>query len=155
MVTGELPAPPEEFYRTLVENAAEGMLTIDAESRIVYANPAVEEILGYAPEELIGSSKMKIIPERLQPVHAQALRAYVETGERHIDWGGMELPALHKDGHEVPTLISLREHEYEDEQFFTGIIRDVSERREREAELQAQKERLDQFADIQIGRAHV
>ncbi|MBP1986250.1 two-component system sensor histidine kinase NtrB [Halolamina salifodinae] len=148
MDPGELPTAPEEFYRTLVENAAEGMLTIDAESRIVYANPAIEEILGYQPEELIGSSKMQIIPERLQSVHAEALAAYVETGERHIDWNGMELPALHKDGHEVPTLISLREHEYGGEQYFTGIIRDVSDRREREAELQAQKERLDQFADI-------
>ncbi|GAB7094054.1 hypothetical protein JCM30237_12060 [Halolamina litorea] len=148
MNTVSLPASPEEFYRTLVENAAEGMLTIDAESQIVYANPAVEDILGYSPEELIGSSKMTIIPERLQPVHAEALAAYVETGDRHIDWSGMELPALHKDGHEVPTLISLREHEYDGEQYFTGIIRDVSDRRERERELQAQKERLDEFADI-------
>ena len=42
------PLDTDEFYRTLVENAAEGMLTIDTDSEIVYANPAVEEILGYA-----------------------------------------------------------------------------------------------------------
>jgi two-component system sensor kinase FixL len=41
----DLPADPDEFYRMLVENSAEGLLTIDAESRIVYANPAIEEIL--------------------------------------------------------------------------------------------------------------
>jgi PAS domain S-box-containing protein len=144
----ELPAAPDEFYRTLVDSAAEGMLTIDSDSRIVYANPAVEEILGYSPEELIGSSKMKIIPERLRPVHAAALGAYVESGERHIDWDGLELPALHKEGHEVPTLISLREHEFGGEQYFTGILRDISDRREREAELRAQRDRLDQFAEI-------
>jgi PAS domain S-box-containing protein len=144
----ELPTDADEFYRTLVENSAEGLLTIDAESRIVYANPAIEEILGYAPAELIGSSKMKIIPERLQPVHAEALAAYVESGERHVDWDGIELPALHEDGHEVPTLISLREHEFGGDQYFTGIIRDVTERRERERQLERQTERLDQFADI-------
>lgn len=144
----DLPADPDEFYRTLVENSAEGLLTIDAESRIVYANPAIEEILGYTPSELIGSSKMKIIPERLRPVHAEALAAYVETGQRHVDWDGIELPALHKDGHEVPTLVSLREHEFGGEQYFTGVVRDVSDRRERERQLQHQKERLDQFADI-------
>jgi PAS domain S-box-containing protein len=138
----------EEFYRTLVENAAEGMLTIDAESTIVYANPAIEDILGYTPEELIGSSKMKIIPERLRPVHASALASYVRTGERNIDWDGMELPALHKEGHEVPTLISLREHEHDGSQYFTGIVRDITERRERETQLRKQKERLDEFADI-------
>jgi len=108
------------------------MLTIDEDSEIVYANAAIEDILGYTPAELIGSPKMKIIPERLQPVHASALRAYVETGDRNIDWDGMELPALHKDGHEVLTLISLREHEHGGERYFTGIIRDVTERRRRE-----------------------
>ena len=138
----------DNFYRTLVENAAEGMLTIDGESNIVYANPAVEDILGYAPEELIGSSKMKIIPDRLEPVHAAALESYVSTGERNIDWDGMELPALHKEGHEVPTLISLREHEHDGEQYFTGIIRDITERRRRENQLQDQKDRLNEFADI-------
>ncbi|QCC46219.1 two-component system sensor histidine kinase NtrB [Halobellus limi] len=148
MNSHSLPAGSEEFYRTLVESAAEGMLTIDAESTIVYANPAVEDILGYAPEELVGSSKMKIIPERLRPVHAAALDTYVRTGERSIDWEGIELPALHKDGHEVPTLISLREHTHDGDRYFTGIIRDVTERRRREDELRDQKERLDEFADI-------
>ena len=148
MEDGELPAPPDEFYRTLVDNAAEGMLTIDSESRIVYANPAIEGILGYTPAELIGSSKMKIIPDRLRPVHADALAAYVETGERHVDWDGIELPALHKDGDEVPTMISLREHEFGGEQYFTGIVRDISDRREREAEIRDQRDRLDQFAEI-------
>jgi PAS domain S-box-containing protein len=138
----------DDFYRTLVENAAEGMLTIDDESNIVYANPAIEDILGYAPEELIGSSKMTIIPERLEPVHAAALESYVETGARNIDWDGIELPALHKDGHEVPTLISLREHEHDGEQYFTGIIRDITERRRRENQLQDQTDRLNEFADI-------
>ena len=49
-----LPADASEFYRTLIENAAEGMLTIDEDSRIVYANPAVEDILGYDPAALAG-----------------------------------------------------------------------------------------------------
>lgn len=138
----------DDFYRTLVENAAEGMITIDEQSDIVYANPAVEDILGYMPDELIGSSKMKIIPDRLEPVHLAALKSYVETGERNIDWDGMELPALHKDGHEVPTLISLREHEHDGEQYFTGIIRDISARQRWETQLQEQKDRLNDFADI-------
>ncbi|SEH43967.1 PAS domain S-box-containing protein [Halopenitus malekzadehii] len=143
-----LPVDEGEFYRTLVENAAEGMLTIDADSRIVYANPAIEDILGYTPEELVGSSKMRIIPERLRPVHGAALASYVETGERNIDWDGVELPALHKDGHEVPTLISLREHRHDGDQYFTGIVRDITDRKRRERELRRRKDRLDEFADV-------
>lgn len=143
-----LPVDAGEFYQVLVENAAEGMLTIDEESNIVYANPAVEDILGYGPEELEGSSKMKIIPERLRPVHAEALRTYVESGERNVDWDGIELPALHKDGHEVPTLISLREHRHDGKRYFTGIIRDISERRKREEELSEQLSQLEEFAEF-------
>jgi two-component system sensor kinase FixL len=138
----------EAFYRTLVENASEGMLTIDTDSRIVYVNPAIERILGYTPEELVGSSKMQLIPERLRPVHAAALQSYIESGEENIDWNGIELPALHKDGHEVPTLISLHEHEHDGERYFTGIVRDISERRSREESLREQNERLDEFADV-------
>jgi len=138
----------DDFYQTLVENAAEGMLTINADSEIVYANPAIEDILGYLPDELIGSSKMEIIPERLQPVHASALETYIETGDRNIDWDGVELPALHKDGHEVSTLISLREHEHDGEQYFTGIVRDITERKQREEQLRDQKDRLNQFSEI-------
>ncbi|WP_280536080.1 PAS domain-containing sensor histidine kinase [Halopenitus sp. POP-27] len=143
-----LPVDEGEFYRTLVENAAEGMLTINADSRIVYANPAIEDILGYTPEELVGSSKMRIIPERLRPVHGAALASYVETGERNIDWDGVELPALHKDGHEVPTLISLREHRHDGDQYFTGIVRGITDRKRRERELRRRKDRLDEFADV-------
>ena len=138
----------DDFYRTLVQNASEGMLTIDENSRIVHANPAMEEILGYSPDELVGSSKTEIIPERLQSVHADALSTYVDSGDRSIDWDGIELPALHKDGHEVPTLISLREHYHDGERLFTGIIRDISERKQQEETLQQQRDRLDQFADI-------
>ena len=142
------PVDDDDFYRTLVQNASEGMLTIDENSRIIHANPAIEEILGYSPDELVGSSKMKIIPERLQPVHADALATYIESGDRSIDWDGIELPALHKDGHEVPTLISLREHHHDGERLFTGIVRDISERKQQEETLQQQRDRLDQFADI-------
>ncbi|GAA0203842.1 two-component system sensor histidine kinase NtrB [Halobaculum roseum] len=144
----DIPVAPDDFFRALVENTAEGMLTIDEESTIRYANPAIEDLLGYSPEELVGESKMVIIPERLRSIHEEALARYVESDERSIDWDGMELPALHKDGTEVPTLISLREHTHEDERYLTGIVRDISQQREREAELHDQKERLDDFADI-------
>jgi len=96
------PFDESEFFRQLVANTSEGLLTIDEESTIVFANPAIEDILGYSPEDLIGSSKMTLIPERLQSAHAAGLEKYLRTGDKHINWDGIELPALHKDGHEVP-----------------------------------------------------
>lgn len=106
--SGDTPIFEElAFLRALVENSTEGLLTIDVNSRILFANAAIEDILGYRSDELIGSSKMKIIPERLRPVHEHGLNQYLQTGERHIDWSGVELPTLHKDGHEVPVSASL------------------------------------------------
>lgn len=145
---GEALQHDETFLRALLENTSEGLLTIDADSRIVYANPAIERILGYEPAELVGSSKMRIIPERLRPAHEAGLEQYLATGERHIDWTGVELPALHAEGHEVPVSVSLREHEYDGERLFTGIITDVSERRRREETLREQKRELEEFADV-------
>lgn len=145
---GEALQHDEAFLRALVENTSEGLLTIDADSTIIYANPAIERILGYEPSELVGSSKMRIIPERLRSVHAAGLQQYLETGEKHIDWTGVELPALHAEGHEVPVSVSLREHEYDGERLFTGIITDVSERKRREEALRERKRDIEEFADV-------
>ncbi|WP_459806593.1 PAS domain S-box protein [Halopiger thermotolerans] len=133
------PSPFDEgdFFRQLVANTSEGLLTIDEDSRILFANPAIEEILGYDPGELVGNSKMVLIPERLRPAHAAGLEKYLRTGEKHIDWDGIELPALHKDGHEVPVLVSLREHSYQGQRIFTGLFRDISDRKERQRRFEA------------------
>lgn len=138
----------EEFLRALVENTSEGLLTIDRNRQILFANPAIEEILGYEPAELIGSSKMKIIPERLRSVHDAGLNQYLESGEKHIDWTGVELPALHKEGYEVPVSVSFREHEYDGERLFTGIFTDITEQKRREQQLRTQKQDLEELADV-------
>lgn len=147
--SGDAPIYEEPaFLRALVENSTEGILTIDADSEILFANPAIENILGYCPDELIGSSKMKIIPDRLRPVHEAGLEQYLRTGEKHIDWTGVELPALHKDGHEVPVSVSLRQHEYDGQQLFTGVFTDISDRKRREQQLRDQKRDLEEFAHV-------
>lgn len=142
------PFEEGEFFRQLVANTSEGLLTIDEESTIVFANPAIEEILGYSPADLIGSSKMTLIPERLQPAHAAGLEKYLRTGEKHIDWDGIELPALHKDGHEVPVLVSLREHTHEGQQLFTGLFRDISDRKARQRRFEAVFDNTYQFTGL-------
>ncbi|WP_276253138.1 two-component system sensor histidine kinase NtrB [Halomontanus rarus] len=136
------------FFRTLIANTSEGLLTIDSNSTIIFANPAIEDILGYSPTELVGSSKLEIIPERLRATHERQLQRYIETGEKNIDWDGVHLPALHKDGHEVPVMVSLREHEFENTRLFTGVFRDISELKDQEARLERQNERLERFASV-------
>lgn len=130
-----------EFFRSLVENSSDAIVTIDADSTILYANESIERVLGYEPNELIGQPLTAMMPDRFDEKHLAAMGRYLETGDRTIEWNGIELPAEHADGHEVPLSITFEEHIYDGGRVFSGIMRDVSDRVERE-------ERLERFASI-------
>jgi PAS domain S-box-containing protein len=123
----------EERFRTLAETASDVIVTIDEESRVLFINPAAEKVFGYRPEELAGQSLSILMPDYLRHLHQAGLTRYVETGRRHINWDGVELPGLHREGHEVPLEVSFGEFSRGDRRVFTGIIRDVTERKGREA----------------------
>ena len=114
-------------FAELVEDAPFAVLSIDQDSTIRYANAAVEELLGHDPEDLVDDSLFRVIPERLQAAHTGAFERYLETGESHLDWDRIELPAMHRDGHEVPVSIAIRETPLDGETIFTGILTDNSQ----------------------------
>jgi len=126
----------ETRYRVVTETASDAILTIDADSKIIMANPAIEHVLGYTPEEVIGKMITILMPERHREGHQRALERYLETGKSTLNWKGMQLPGLHKSGEEIPLEISYGEFVLSDKHFFSGIIRDISDRK------QAEKERL-------------
>ncbi len=122
----------EERYRLVTETATDAILLIDAESRIRFANAAAEKLFGYTRPELLGQPLTMLMPEPLRGRHLDALRRYLATGERHIPWSGVELPALHKRGREIPVEISFGEYRADGERFFTGVVRDLTERKRAE-----------------------
>jgi len=150
VATGELDAlvRDTEFFRSLVENGSDAIVSIDEHSTILYANRSVERVFGYAPEDLIGEKLTIIMPERFRDDHFDAVDRYIETGERELDWSDIQLPAEHRNGEEIPLSITFEEHSYEGERVFSGIMRDISDRVEREAELERQNERLERFASL-------
>ncbi|GGM64914.1 PAS domain S-box-containing protein [Halarchaeum rubridurum] len=138
----------KDFFEVLVENGSDAIVSIDEQSRILFANRSVERVFGYEPDELVGEPLTKIMPERFRDAHHAAIEEYIQTGERTLDWQNIELPAEHKDGHEVQLSITFEEHRYEGDRVFSGIMRDITERVERENELQRQNEQLERFASI-------
>ncbi|MFC6763915.1 PAS domain-containing sensor histidine kinase [Natrinema soli] len=122
-------------FEALANALPDGIIVLDTDSDIQYANPAVERILGHDPDELVGSSKVTIIPERLRQTHLSALQRYLETGERHINWTYVELPGQHTDGHEVPLGVSLNDFTFDGDRYFVGLFRDISPRKEAEQTL--------------------
>jgi PAS domain S-box-containing protein len=127
----------EQDYRLVTETASDAIVTIDDQSRILLANRAVEDVFGYTPQELLGQSLTLLMPEYLRHVHEHALERYRQTGVKHMQWQGIELPGRHKDGHEVAIEISFGESVRRGQHTFTGIIRNVTERQRVQAQLKA------------------
>lgn len=114
--------------RAITDNSMDAIVTIDADSRIRFANPAVERLFGYAPSELEGEPLSTLMPEREVDRHHEAVDRYLSGGDPTMDWSAVEFPGQHRDGREVPLSISFGEFEEDGERRFVGIIRDVTER---------------------------
>jgi PAS domain S-box-containing protein len=136
----------EERYRLVAETASDAIITINEKSTILFANPAVEKVFGYQREELLGQNLAILIPEHLRHTHKTSVQRYLDTGETHIPWRRVELPGLHKNGTVTPLEISFGEFIKDDCHVFTGIIRDISDRK------QAEKEREQLLAFEQAAR---
>ena len=132
----------EARYRILAETANDAFITINSESRILFVNAAAERIFGYTRAEMLGQSLTLLMPENLREVHRAGLKRYLETGRRHIDWESAELTGLHKSGTEITLGISFAEFVIHGERTFTGIIRDITERKRAREKLQQANEEL-------------
>ncbi len=127
----------ETRYRVVTETASDVIITISEDSRILYVNGAAAKTFGYAQGELLGQDLNLLIPDYLRGLHEAAFKRYLQTGERQLHWEAIEFPGLHKDGREVALEISFGEHVEGGERFFTGIMRDVTERKRTAALLRA------------------
>ncbi|HYC53164.1 MAG TPA: PAS domain S-box protein [Gemmatimonadaceae bacterium] len=132
----------EERFRALAENATVAIFVIDDKSRIEFANPAVERIFGHPVQEMLGQSLAMIIPKDQRAQHHHGVDRYLKTGKRNIRWEGIELPGLTKDGRVVPLEISMGEFVRGGRHYFTGIARDVTDRRQAMDALQESERRF-------------
>ncbi|HEX8154069.1 MAG TPA: PAS domain S-box protein, partial [Thermoanaerobaculia bacterium] len=134
--TSEALRESEERYRVVASTAQDAIFTIDEQSVILFCNPAVERVFGYAPAELVGRQLEIVIPERFREAHRRGMQRFLDTRTRRIPWTGVELPAVHKDGHEFPCEISFGVWESDEHTVFTGFARDITERKRIAGELQ-------------------
>lgn len=139
----------ESRFRTLAETASDAIITIDEHSTIIFANPAAESVFGYAVAEMLSRNLTMLMPEYLRHLHRAGFSKYLETGKRHLSWEAIELPGLHKSGREIPLEISFGEFTRNDRHFFTGVARDITERKRAEEALkQSREERLAEIEQV-------
>jgi PAS domain S-box-containing protein len=143
----------ETRYRTLAETASDAIITIDENSNIIYANEAAEHVFGYRADEIIGEPLTKLMPQRFRSRHNAGLRRYITTNKKNIGWTAVELPGQHKSGVEIPLELSFGEFEKDGNRFFTGIARDITERKVAEATLE--KARAERFRELERVRRRI
>ena len=150
----------EEKFRALAETANDAIVSADSAGAIIYFNRAAERIFGYPAAEVVGRPLKTLMPERFQAAHDAGFRRHVRTGEARLMGRTVELFGRRRDGEEFPLEISLATWSAGGRTFYTGILRDVSERKRAEQErermnaqlLQGQK--LQALGQLAAGVAH-
>ncbi|HSJ15379.1 MAG TPA: PAS domain S-box protein [Longimicrobiales bacterium] len=128
--------------QAIVETAVDGIITIDDQGTIETVNPATERLFGYTADEMIGRNVSMLMPQPYRAEHDSYLHRYRRTGERRIIGIGREVSGRRKDGSEFPLELAVSETMLPDRRFFTGMIRDISERHRGEEALRRSEARL-------------
>jgi len=145
--SGEALRASEARYRALFETSNDAILGVDHGSRIVFANDAVERMLGHSPAELVGQDVAMLQPPRLRRAFRAGLRQYLDTGVAGGRRVTVETRALHKDGREVAVEFTYSQLGTGTDSLIVGILRDVSERRAVMARLRESEARFRALAD--------
>lgn len=133
----------EKRLAAIIESAMDAIITVDAQQNIVMFNPAAEKMFGLSAHDALGRNLGQLIPGRFRSAHAQQVRDFGETNQTRRQIGGMDcLFGLRADGTEFPAEISISHIEDEGSRFFTAIVRDISERKRAEEELNRKAEDL-------------
>jgi PAS domain S-box-containing protein len=138
----------EVRYRILSESANDAIVSADSEGRIIAWNGAAQRMFLFAEDEVLGQPLSMILPERYRQTHRQDWERYRRTGIQQIMERAMELHGLRKDGSEFPMELSLLFWETERGELFSGIIRDITERKRNEEALRTLSESLKQSDEL-------
>ncbi|MEX2382706.1 MAG: PAS domain S-box protein [Opitutales bacterium] len=126
----------EERIRAILHTAVEGIITIDENGIIESANPAAREMFGYRLDELAGRNVSMLMPEPYRSEHDSYLRNYLQSGRAKIIGIGREVVGQDKSGAVFPMDLSVGEVKLAGGRLFTGIVRDITERKQAEARLE-------------------
>lgn len=125
----------EARAKAILDNTVEAIITINTEGIIQSFNKKAEKMFGYSQDEIIGENVKKLMPKLHRENHDQYLENYLQTGEKKIIGIGREDRAVRKDGSVFPIELSVSEVTWDGSKIFTGIIRDISRRRNLESKI--------------------
>ena len=122
----------EVRLRAIVETAVDGIVVINELGVIESVNPAVTKMFGYAPDQMLGQNVKMLMPEPYHSEHDQYLSNYMSSGLKKVIGIGREVLGRRNDGESFPIELAVSEMLVDGSRKFTGIVRDISSRRQAE-----------------------
>lgn len=133
----------------IFESSLDAILTIDQEGNIIEWNAGAERIFGYSKDQVIGKDMARlIIPERFRDAHNKGLSRYLATNKGRIMGKLVEMPALKADGKEFLSELNITRISIEGPPQFTGVLRDITERKKAEDATFKHSEQVRRLAGI-------
>lgn len=133
--TSELLAR-EAHLQSILDTVPDAMIVIDERGAVQYFSSAAERLFGFASAEMIGKNVKMLMPSPYRESHDGYLHRYLTTGERRIIGIGRVVVGERADGSTFPMELAVGEMRSSDRRFFTGFIRDLTERQKTETRLQ-------------------
>jgi diguanylate cyclase (GGDEF)-like protein/PAS domain S-box-containing protein len=126
----------EEYSRLILDKALDAVVGIDAGGLIIEWNAEAERVFGYRREAVMGRDLAElIIPEQHRERHRAGMNRFLQTRESKMLGTRIEISALRKDGEEFPVELSVVPVQRGEEIFFSGFLRDITERKQAEQQI--------------------
>lgn len=125
----------EALLRSILDTVPSALIVIDERGLMQSFSAAAERLFGFRPEEVLGRNVSLLMPSPYREQHDSYLARYLATGERRIIGIGRIVVGQRKDGSTFPIELTIGEVRLADARLFTGFVRDLTERQDRERRL--------------------
>lgn len=143
----------KEVFERLFESAPDPIIIVDQAGKILLANGEAERKFGYTLAEIVDKPMEILIPERYRADHVKFRENYSYAPRLRPMGSGLDLFALHRNGQEFPVEVSLSPLAIDDQLMVIGLVRDISERKNAEANIREKAKALE-FANAELSRSN-
>jgi two-component system, LuxR family, sensor kinase FixL len=141
----------EALLQSILDTVPDALVVIDERGIVQSFSAAAERLFGFSPEEVIGQNVSMLMPSPYRESLDSYMERYLATGERHIIGIGRIVVGQRRDGSTFPMELAVGEVILGERRLFTGFVRDLTQRRERErrlSELQSELVHLSRLSEL-------